>query len=82
MGIKSVNLNFDFSVRNYYDLVERISDEDFIQLILKEIIPDRRKIAERQIRIYFQKITSHFDMRSHYIKKIKELIEFENQKVS
>jgi len=54
-----------------------VSDDELLELIIKQLPPNYRIIAENQIRIYIEKITSHPGMRSEYIKKIKQLIIYE-----
>jgi len=66
-----MNINIDFQMN------EEISDEIIINSIIRVIKPRRRAIAERQIRHHINKIITHPEKKSHYIKKIRDLVLYE-----
>jgi len=82
LAAESVRLGFEIPIRNFDNLLEKISDEDLIRLIVRPIKSEQRcKKAARQIQIYFKKIASHPEMRSFLILKIKELVQYEKKGV-
>ena len=54
-----------------------VTDDTLIELIVKQLPPERLYLARSQIKIYFNKIISHPEMRLEYIRKIKQLIIYE-----
>ncbi len=84
-SLKKSKINFpvrEFIQKGSLSELNHISDEEFIQLIVKplNLQPKRRIIAIRQLRIYFNKISSRPDMKLLYLRKIKELFQFEKGK--
>ncbi|MFW9874782.1 MAG: hypothetical protein ACFFG0_16865 [Candidatus Thorarchaeota archaeon] len=77
MAIKSNNHNFKLSLGFQND---EISNDNLIHLIIREVRPNRRRIASRQLTYYFNQILSHPHMRSVYIAKIKQLIKVETKR--
>ena len=78
MAAESIKINFGFPIRKSDVLLEETSDEDLIKIITRSIKSDNRRIkAARQIKIYFNKIASHPEMRSLLIKKVIELVQYE-----
>ena len=82
MAAESIKINFEGPSRKFDLLMERITDEELIKKITNPIKSDNRRIkAARQIKIYFNKIASHPEMRSILIKKVIELVQYEKKGV-
>ena len=77
MAVESSNHNFKLPLGLQID---EISSDKLIQRIVRNFKPCRRVLATRQLEIYLKKITSHPEMRSTYIEKIKQLVEYELKK--
>lgn len=64
------------------NFLEETSDDELIKIITSVIKSNNRRIrAARQIKIYFNKIASHPEMRSILIKKVIELVQYEKKGV-
>lgn len=77
MAFESINHNFKLPLGLQID---EIFSDKLIQLIVREFHPNRRGIASRQLRTYFNRISSHPQMRVEYINKIKQLIQLEKSR--
>jgi len=76
-----VGVNFRVPFLRSANFLEEISDDELIKIITRSIKSDIRRIkAARQIKIYFNKITSHTEMRSLLIKKVIELVQYEKKR--
>ena len=74
-------VNFRVPFLRSANFLEETSDDELIKIITRSIKSDIRRIkAARQIKIYFNKITSHPEMRSLLIKKVIELVQYEKKR--
>lgn len=73
-----VGVDFKVPFWRLDNFLEETSDDELIKIITRSIKSDIRRIkAARQIKIYFNKIASHPEMRSLLIKKVIELVQYE-----
>ncbi|MFX1476883.1 MAG: hypothetical protein ACFFCI_02010 [Promethearchaeota archaeon] len=80
MAVESLKQHYEFAPSDGGNL-GKISNDQFIELLIKNIRPQHRVRARNQIKIYIRKIRNHPEYKLTYLTLIKNLIQYEQERV-
>ncbi|MFW9866560.1 MAG: hypothetical protein ACFFEN_10735 [Candidatus Thorarchaeota archaeon] len=80
MAVEDFKQDYGFIPFEEIDL-DKISDDQFIEFLIKDIRPQHRVRVRNQIKIYIRKIQNHPENKLPYLTFIKNLIQYEQKRV-